>query len=129
MPFARVNDQDAMAARGGEHRAAGRNRRLQARYVVAERGAEAAGFEEIALHIDDHQRRPIEINAKRRRFGLKSHARHFGPPITTPTDVQKQGQHSRDDERARPMRVRPPPVPAGLGARAHACNNRPESKT
>ena len=30
---------------------------MQPRHVVAERGAEAAGLDEVALHVDDHQRR------------------------------------------------------------------------
>jgi hypothetical protein len=30
---------------------------LQPRHVVAQAGAEAAGLDEVALHVDDHQRR------------------------------------------------------------------------
>jgi hypothetical protein len=56
---------------------AGFDRRLQTRHVVAKRFAEAAGLEKIALHIDDDQRRPVEIDGKRRRLGRESHARHF----------------------------------------------------
>ena len=54
--FARMNDQHAELARGAEHLPAGRDRGLQARHVVAERFAETARLEEIALHVDDHQR-------------------------------------------------------------------------
>ena len=45
------------AARRVEQRAARLDGRAQQRDVVAERLAEAAGLEEVALHVDDHERR------------------------------------------------------------------------
>ncbi len=46
------------------------DRRLQQRDVVAERGAEAARLQEVALHVDDDERRPADVDLKRIRFGL-----------------------------------------------------------
>jgi hypothetical protein len=58
---------------------AGRDSRLQAGHVIAEGFTKAAGLEEIALHVDDHQRSAVKIDGKRRRFSLESHAWHVGP--------------------------------------------------
>ncbi len=43
----------------------------QQRDVVAQQFAEPAGFEKIALHIDNHQRRRIRFEGKRIGFGLE----------------------------------------------------------
>jgi len=51
----------------------GPDRRLQAGHVVAERGAETPGSRS-SLHVDDHQRSPVEIDGKRRRFGIEVRA-------------------------------------------------------
>ena len=56
MPFARVDHQHALRARRVEHALARRDDRLQRRDVVAERFAEAAGLDEVALHVDDEER-------------------------------------------------------------------------
>src|SRR6202044_4105400 len=74
--FAGVNDQHADAPRGTEHVAAWADGRLQPRDIVAQRSAEPAGFEKIALHVDDHQRRFVQIDRKRRGFGQQFYARH-----------------------------------------------------
>ena len=70
-------DHDAGGAPGGER---GRTAEVapEPRDVVAERFAEAAGLEEIALHIDDEERRGYGIEADRRRFRSEQdrHARH-----------------------------------------------------
>ena len=55
-------------ARGVEQRRAGRDRRGEQRHVVAERLAEAARLEEVALHVDDDERGARQI--ERHRFGL-----------------------------------------------------------
>ena len=67
----------------GEHLPAGLDRRLQAGHVIAKRFAKAAGLEEIALHVDDHQRGAVEIDGKRRRLGLKSDPYHLA--LASPT--------------------------------------------
>ena len=76
VPFARVNDQHVDEARGREYVPARRNGGLQSRHVIAERGAETAGLEEVALHINDDQRRPLKLDGQRCRLGFKGHARH-----------------------------------------------------
>ena len=50
--------------RSGQHLPAWRDRRLQPRHVVAERRAEAAGLQEVALHVDDDERL-AEIDCQR----------------------------------------------------------------
>ena len=55
MAFARMDDEEASAPRDIEQDPAGRNRRTQPRDVVAEDLAEAAGLEEIPLHVDHEQ--------------------------------------------------------------------------
>ena len=79
MPFAGVNDQHVMLPRRGENLAKRPHGRLQTGHVIAQRFAKAPGLKEIALHIDDHQRGPGEIDGKRPRFGFKSHVKHFDP--------------------------------------------------
>ena len=54
--LAGVDDQHAGGARGVQHVGAGRDRARQLRDIVAQRLAEAAGLEEIALHVDDDKR-------------------------------------------------------------------------
>ena len=73
MALAGVDDQYAVRARRREHGAARPDRRLQPRHVVAERGAEAAGLEEIALHVDDDKRAMRKVDGKRRRLGGEFH--------------------------------------------------------
>ena len=62
MRLARVHDLAAQRAPGPQHPLAGRHDRLQQRHVVAQAGAEAAGLDEVALHVDDDQdgRRRVE---------------------------------------------------------------------
>ena len=96
MPFARVNDQHAASARGTEYLPAGTDGRLQARHVIAEGGAEAAGLEEVALHVDDQQGGAVEFDRKRRRLRLESDVRHCFSSSATANDLQKQGQHSSE---------------------------------
>ena len=67
--FARVDDQQACGARRVEHRFAGADRGLQQRHVVAERFAEAARLEKVALHVDDDERGPFELDGERLRLG------------------------------------------------------------
>ena len=80
VPFSRMNNEHVMFAGGSENLAQRRNCRLQARNIVAERLAEAAGFEKIPLHVDDHERGAIKIDGQRRWLGIKGHFRHLGPP-------------------------------------------------
>ena len=53
--LAGVDHQDPRGAGGGERGRAGLDRPAQLADVVAERLAEAAGLEEVALHVDDDQ--------------------------------------------------------------------------
>ena len=69
MALARVDDQHAAArARASSSARHGATAACEQRHVVAERLAEPAGLEEIALHVDDHERRRARID--RDRFGL-----------------------------------------------------------
>ena len=83
--FAGVDDQKAEAARRGEHRRAWPDRRPQPAHVIAERFAEAARLEKIALHVDDDQRGSFEIDRKRRRFGFDRHVWHARTPAAAVT--------------------------------------------
>jgi hypothetical protein len=56
MALAGVDHLQPGRAPGVEQRAVGRDRPPQLADVVAEHLAEAAGLEEVALHVDDHQR-------------------------------------------------------------------------
>jgi hypothetical protein len=71
MAFARVDDEKTGFARCSQDIAAGFHRARQLRDIVAERFPESAGLQEIALHVDDHQRgfRPDEFNWH--RFGCE----------------------------------------------------------
>ena len=53
------------AAGGGNRGGAGRDRPAQQADVVAERLAEAAGLEEVALHVDDDQRGAAGVESDR----------------------------------------------------------------
>ena len=70
MAFARMDDQHPHFAGGLEHIADGLHRSLEQRYIVTERGAEAARLQEVALHVDDDESRPADVDLKRIRFGL-----------------------------------------------------------
>ena len=52
------------------HRPARLHRGREARHVVAERLAEAAGLEEVPLHVDDDERGTVEIDRDRVRLGV-----------------------------------------------------------
>jgi hypothetical protein len=67
--FAGVNDQTAGGARRPEHRLQGLYRGLEQTDVVAERLAEPARLEEIALHVDDQECRALERDGERLRLG------------------------------------------------------------
>ncbi len=56
MPFPGVDDGPALRAEQGYQSGHGRHDRLEAGDVVAKGVAEAAGLDEIALHVDDDQR-------------------------------------------------------------------------
>ena len=68
MAFARVDDQQTGRARRCKHRLQGFDRGLEQADVVAERLAEAARLEEVALHVDDEEGRAVELDGKRLRF-------------------------------------------------------------
>jgi len=55
--LARVDDRHAAGAREGEDGLQRLDDLQQHRDVVAQQRAEAAGVEEVALHVDDHERR------------------------------------------------------------------------
>ena len=46
-----------------------RDRRLKQADIVAEGFAEPAGFEKIALHVNDDQRGTVDVQSNRLRFG------------------------------------------------------------
>ena len=71
-----MDHQQAGVARGGEHRLQRLHRRLQPRHVVAERFAKSARLQEVALHVDDEQRRAVERDAERLRFGRDQNLHH-----------------------------------------------------
>ena len=54
--LARMDDEQPAPARRREHRPARLDHGREPRHVVAERLAESAGLEEVALHVNDHQR-------------------------------------------------------------------------
>jgi hypothetical protein len=68
--FAGVDDKEACLARGGEHLPARSHRGMQARNIVAERGAKPAGLQKVPLHIDDDERRSTDVDGDRRRLSL-----------------------------------------------------------
>ena len=59
-----------VCARRVEHAPARRDHRLQRRDVVAERLAEAARLDEVALHVDDDERRRFRVELELIRFGV-----------------------------------------------------------
>jgi hypothetical protein len=76
MAFPRMNDQHAEAACGRQHRLAGADCGGELGHVIAERRAESAGLEEIALHIDDDERAAVEGEVECSGFGEQMNARH-----------------------------------------------------
>ena len=67
MALARVDDQQAGGAPGRQQAAVRLDRAAQLRHVVAEHFAEAAGLEEVALHVDDEQRAVLRARTRRDR--------------------------------------------------------------
>jgi hypothetical protein len=57
MAFARVEDREPPRSERVEHAPRRRDRATKQAHVVAEHRAESAGLEEVALHVDDEQRR------------------------------------------------------------------------
>ncbi len=55
MALARMDDHQPSGARGGEHRRGRADRAAQQAHIVAERLAEPARLEKVALHVDDQQ--------------------------------------------------------------------------
>ena len=60
--FAGVDHHHAGAPRRSQHVADRPDRGLEAAHVVAERGAEAAGLQEVALHVDDDEGGVLEFD-------------------------------------------------------------------
>ena len=81
--FAGVDDQQAVAARRIEHARHGATGALEQRHVVAERLAEPAGLEKVALHVDDEERglRPVEVNRRGLGGQTIAHKRHRSRPL------------------------------------------------
>ena len=82
MRLARVHDRPARGfARPRAARRSARSR-MQRRHVVAERGAEAAGLDEVALHVDDDERGLAGREAVlERRRGGDSECRHAASAV------------------------------------------------
>src|SRR3954470_20204896 len=89
MTFTRVNDQKTCRARRIKRCLAGTDRSLQACHVIAERFAKTARFKKIALHVDDDERGPFELNGERLRLGgdlryhSAAHAFNHHSPLST----------------------------------------------
>ena len=82
--FAGVDHQQARGAGGIEHRTDRRDRGAEPRHVIAERLAEAARLQEIALHVDDDERGAAEIDHDRLRLRQYRDPSHGTPPVTPP---------------------------------------------
>jgi hypothetical protein len=67
--FAGVDDRQAGGTEGVHEPAQGGHDRLQAGDIVAERVAEAAGLDEVALHVDEDQGKPAGLPGERERLG------------------------------------------------------------
>jgi hypothetical protein len=74
--LAGVDHHHPHRARDVEHAPARRDHRLQRRDIVAERLAEAAGLDEVALHVDDDERRRLRVEVEFVRLGLHRTLRH-----------------------------------------------------
>ncbi len=61
MGFSRVDHEAALLPPCMEHRLRGRHDGLEQRHVVAQRFAEAAGFDEVALHVDDDEGCAVQL--------------------------------------------------------------------
>ncbi len=91
MPLAGVNDEEVQAPGRGKHRAARRHRRAQERNIVAERFAEAARLQKIALHVDNDIRRGVEIDDQRRGFSFELLRAACGSPASQQVQTCKIG--------------------------------------
>jgi hypothetical protein len=116
VPLARVDHQHAGAPRGVEHALAGRDDGLQRRDIVAERFAEAARLHEIALHVDDEERRRVRLEGELVRLGRNGFLRHgtfrvrvFG---RRRDDLHRRLRATRHDTRGRTQ-----PARFGIGER------------
>jgi hypothetical protein len=69
MTLAGVNDQNAGLARRRQHLPARLDCGFEQTDIIAERFAEAARLQEVALHVDDDQRRSGKIDRDRSGFG------------------------------------------------------------
>ena len=63
--FAGVDNEHTSFSRGSQNLAARLNRHLQPGDIVAESGPKPTRLQKVALHVDDDQRRPPEIDGKR----------------------------------------------------------------
>ena len=79
MAFAGVDHQHPRLARRLQHPPGRGDGRLQRRDVVAQRLAESARHDEIALHVDDQQRRGLRIELEFVRFRFDRLVRHLPP--------------------------------------------------
>ena len=94
MAFARVDDQEPVRARAAREHALGRpHRAVEERDVIAERLAEAAGFDEVALEVDHEERGRPRVELE--RVGFRLDAWHDHSPWSRP--------------RSRRLRVAPSP--------------------
>src|SRR6185436_16488732 len=94
VPLARMDHEHPAAARRVEYLARGRDRFAQQRDVVAERLAEAARVDEVALHVDDDQcsacRLELELVGLRVDLG---HCRIVGQERTKDTRMPGQAKY------------------------------------
>jgi hypothetical protein len=77
-----MDDENAGAARGGEHIRAWLHSGLETRDIVAKRGTESAGLQEVPLHIDDNERRSAGVDGNRRRLCFYRSHWHRSLPLT-----------------------------------------------
>ncbi len=78
MTLAGVDDEDAGLARRCQHRGDRADGAAKLGYVVAQHGAEAAGLDEIPLHVDDDERGGGRLELE--GIGLSRYFWHGQPP-------------------------------------------------
>src|SRR4029077_1219563 len=92
--FARVDDEQARGTRRFQHRLAGRDRRAEQRHVIAERFAESARLEEVALHVDEDQRGTRKVERHRLGFSVDSCAQRSLRPTRLSSKIEAKQRDS-----------------------------------
>jgi hypothetical protein len=118
VPLAGVDDENAAIACRRERPAAGRDGGLQQADIVAQTLAEAAPLDEIALHVDDHERRLRRREGKGSGRGLDRQRHH--PRAGHGNRVMATGSCRMKPRSTRAWTLPPGAVPSsGRSAHAH----------